>query len=135
MDPAPPPSGPTTASGLRGLVRAWVLYAEARGRLVQIEAREAGTRITGATLLALATFGALFTGWLLAMPGIVWMLAERTGWHWSRAALALAAAHIVLGMLASLWLKRKLTSLRIFEESFNQLKRDREWIAGDESQP
>jgi len=111
-----------------------VLYAEARGRLLQIEAREAGGRITGVSLLALGTFGALFTGWLLAMPAIVWMLAERTGWHWSRAAMALAATHIVLGMIASLWLKRKLTALRIFEESFNQLKRDREWIAGEDTQ-
>ena len=134
MDPASPPPGPTAASGIRGLVRAWVLYAEAPGRLLQIEAREAGGRITGVSLLALGTFGALFTAWLLAMPAIVWMLAERTGWHWSRAAMALAATHIVLGMIASLWLKRKLTALRIFEESFNQLKRDREWIAGEDTQ-
>jgi predicted MFS family arabinose efflux permease len=58
------------------------------------------------------------------------MIAERTGWHWARVALVGAAVHLMLGFILLLLLKMRLKRLRLFEESFNQFRRDREWLAG-----
>jgi uncharacterized membrane protein YqjE len=123
------PPDPEERASATGLLRAVALYIEARGRLLHIEGQEAGSRIgslSGMFMLALAAF---VIGWLLATPALVWIIADASGWHWTRVALAGAGIHLFLGLLLLLGLKSRLRGMHLFEESFNQLRRDREWLA------
>ncbi|MDZ4401130.1 phage holin family protein [Prosthecobacter sp.] len=125
------PPAPEERASASGLLRAVALYVEARGRLLQIEGQEAGTRLsnlTGMFMLALTSF---IIGWMLAVPALVWIIAESNGWHWTRVALVGAGIHLFLGLLFLAGLKSRLRGLRLFEETFNQFRRDREWLASN----
>lgn len=111
------------------LLRSLALYLEARGRLLHIEGQEAGTRLSSLTGMFMVALVALLIGWLLATPALVWIIAESIGWHWTRVALAGAGIHLFIGLLFLAGLKSRLRSLRLFEETFNQFRRDREWLA------
>ena len=67
-------------SRLKSLLRALALYGEARGRLLQIEAQEAGVKFTTMIVLASLAAGFLLCGWLLAVPAIVWLVSHTQGW-------------------------------------------------------
>jgi len=121
---APPPRSRVT-----GFLRSLALYIEARGRLLQIEGQEAGGRLSSVTGHFILTLASLVIGWMLATPALIWLIAERVQWHWSKVALCAAALHLVLGLLMLFWLKLRLARLRFFEETFNQLRRDREWLS------
>jgi uncharacterized membrane protein YqjE len=128
MNPGTPPAAEERASA-SGLLRAVALYFEARGRLFHIEGQEAGTRLSGLAGMFMVAFAALLIGWLLAAPALVWIIAESSGWHWTRVALAGAGIHLFLGFLFLAGLKSRLRGLKLFEETFNQFRRDREWLA------
>lgn len=115
---------------MRSLLCDLAHYLEARGRLFQIEAQEAGTRFAGIAVTAAFMLGCLFFGWLLALPALLWLLAESQGWPWHRVALGAGGAHLLLGLIFMLALRARLRALRVFEETFNQFQKDREWIAG-----
>ncbi|MBL9132605.1 MAG: hypothetical protein JNG86_15475, partial [Verrucomicrobiaceae bacterium] len=66
---------------MTGLLRAVALYVEARGRLLQIEAQEAGQRLSGGVGLFVLTLASFIMGWLLALPALVLLVAELSGWH------------------------------------------------------
>ncbi|MFM2169366.1 MAG: hypothetical protein RIS79_3737 [Verrucomicrobiota bacterium] len=126
------PASPTASAGrsrVSGLLRAVALYAEARGRLLQIEGQEAGGKASSLTGHILLTLTSLVIGWMLATPALVWMIAERSGWHWAEVTLCGAGAHLFIGFILLLILKARLKRLRLFEETFNQFRRDREWLA------
>lgn len=128
MNPGMPPETVEHASASE-MLRSLALYAEARGRLLHLESQEAGGRLAslvGSFMLALASF---IIGWLLAVPALVWIIAQASGWHWTRVAFAGAGLHLVLGILFLFSLKARLRSLRLFEETFHQFRRDREWLA------
>lgn len=130
MNPGTPPASEERASA-SGLLRSVALYVEARGRLLQIEGQEAGSRLsnlTGMFMLALTSF---IIGWMLAVPALVWIIAESNGWHWTRVALVGAGIHLFLGLLLLAGLKSRLRGLQLFEETFNQFRRDREWLASN----
>ncbi|MBE7495422.1 MAG: phage holin family protein [Verrucomicrobiaceae bacterium] len=116
-----------------GLLRAVALYVEARGRLLQIEGQEAGQRLAGTMGLFVMTTSCLVFGWLLALPPVVLLVAQAVGWHWSRVALAGAGLHLFLGILFLILLKLRLRRMRLFEETFNQFRRDREWLASSKN--
>jgi uncharacterized membrane protein YqjE len=116
-------------SRLKSLLRALALYAEARGRLLQIEAQEAGSKFTGVIVLAVVLSGSLLGGWMLAMPALVWLIAQTWGWPWHLVALSAAGLHLLLGFLFLLMLLSRLRRLRVFEETFHQFQRDREWLS------
>jgi len=126
------PTAPTASAGqsrVAGLLRAVALYIEARGRLLQIEGQEAGSKASSLTGHIVLTLSSLVIGWMLAAPALVRMIAERSGWHWAKVALCGAGAHLFIGFFLLLLLKARLKRLRLFEETFNQLRRDREWLA------
>jgi uncharacterized membrane protein YqjE len=116
---------------LKSLLAALARYAEARGRLLQIEAREAGVHLAVLLLTAAVAAGSLLAGWLVALPAVVWWLAGALARPWPQVALALAVLHLAAGLAALALLRRQLRRLALFEESFRQLGRDREWL-GDE---
>ncbi|HEY1051099.1 MAG TPA: phage holin family protein [Prosthecobacter sp.] len=118
----------TEVSRVRSLLRALALYAEARGRLLQIEAQEAGVRLSEILIIAIILSGCFLCGWLLALPALVWLVADTQGWPWWKVALGTAGGHLFLALVLALTLKNRLKRLRVFEETFRQFQRDREWI-------
>ncbi len=120
-------------SRLTSLLRSLALYIEARGRLLQIEVKEAGVHFSGILVMAVLLAGCLLCGWLLALPALVWMVAESQGWHWSRVALGAAGLHLFFGLVLLGMLMARLRRLKVFEETINQFQRDREWIGGTHS--
>lgn len=122
-------SASTGRSRVTGLIRAVALYVEARGRLLQIESQEVGSHVSSLTGHVVLTLASLIIGWMLAAPALVWIVADHYGWHWSRVALVGAGAHLLIGFLLLIVLKLRLKRLRFFDETFNQFRRDREWLA------
>lgn len=118
----------TEVSRVRSLLRALALYVEARGRLLQIEAQEAGTKLITILVLAFLMSGFLLFGWMLALPALVWLIADSQGWELWRVALGAAGIHLFLGIIFLIGLKTRLQKLRVFEETFNQFLRDRETL-------
>ncbi len=116
-------------SRLKALLRALALYAEARGRLLQIEAQEAGSKFTGLLVIAAVLSGCLLSGWLLAMPAVVWLIAEAKQWPWPYVALGIAGIHFFLALIFAFILLSRLRRLKVFEETFHQFQRDREWLS------
>jgi uncharacterized membrane protein YqjE len=127
MDSGSPPATEERASA-SGLLRSLALYAEARGRLLHIEGQEAGIRLSSLTGWFMLALTALIIGWMLAAPALVWIIAESNGWHWTRVALAGAGLHLLLALLFLAGFKVRLRGLRLFEETFNQFRLDREWL-------
>jgi uncharacterized membrane protein YqjE len=117
-------------SRIKSLLRALALYGEARGRLLQIEAQEAGVQFTAMLVLAAIASGCLLCGWLLAVPAFVWLVADWQGWPWWKVALGAGGMHLLFGLIFLLRLRSMLRRLQVFEETFRQFQRDREWLSG-----
>ncbi|WP_397381148.1 phage holin family protein [Prosthecobacter sp.] len=132
MNPGTPPA-PEERASATGLLRAVALYIEARGRLLHIEGQEAGNRLTNLSGMFMLAFAAFVIGWMLAAPALVWIIADANGWHWTRVALAGAGIHLFLGLLLLAGLKSRLRGMQLFEETFNQFRRDREWLASNKN--
>lgn len=128
MNPGTPPNNEEHASA-PGLLHSLAHYVEARGRLLQIEAQEAGLRVSNLVGMLVLALGGIFIGWMLAAPALVWMIAERSGWPWAHVALAGAGIHLFIGLIFLLGLKSRLRGLRLFDETFQQFRADREWLA------
>lgn len=129
MEPHPasvPASG--DATGLRGLIQAGILYFEARARLFQIEASEAGQLLSRLVVLAVLAFALSGGAWLLLMPVIVWAVAHFAGCSWQVAAGVIGGLHLVTGFLLALRVKSAAARLKLFEETINQCRRDRECL-------
>ncbi|WP_166647271.1 phage holin family protein [Prosthecobacter fusiformis] len=109
-------------------MRTLALYAEARGRLLQIEAQEAGTKFSEIFILVTVLCGCLLFGWMLALPAFVWIVANSLGWPWWHVALWGAGLHLFLAIVFFISLKVRLSKLRVFEETFHQFQRDRDAI-------
>lgn len=122
------------ASGLRGLAQAGLLYFEARSRLFQIEAQEAGGHLTRMLVLAAVSAGLIGVAWLLLMPVAVWWIASSGGWAWHSVAGVLGAAHLFVGVICVLRLKSAAARLKLFEETINQCRRDRECLGGSQTE-
>ena len=132
MNPGTPPA-PEERASATGLLRAVALYIEARGRLLHIEGQEAGNRLTNLSGMFMLALGAFVIGWMLAAPALVWIIADSNGWHWTRVALAGAGIHLFLGLLLLAGPKSRLRGMQLFEETFNQFRRDREWLASNKN--
>ena len=132
-------TGPTAKPGsdspprVAGLLRAIALYAEARGRLLQIEGQEAGGRVFGSVGLFVFTTSCFIFGWMLALPALVLLVANLLDWHWTKVALSGAGLHLFFGIVFFGILKFKLNRMRLFEETFNQFRLDREWLASSKN--
>ncbi len=122
-------------SRLKSLLRALALYGEARGRLLQIEAQEAGVKFTGLLVLAGIAAGCLLCGWLFAAPALVWLVAHTQGWPWWKVALGAAGLHLFFGFIILLRLRHLARKLQVFEETFKQFQRDREWLGSNPPPP
>lgn len=133
--PADVPPGSGESSRLRGLVQAILQYFEARTRLFQIEAEEAGLKLAKVAFLAAITMAFLGGAWLLLMPAAVLLLARWLEVPWEKAAAGVGGAHLALGILFTIALRIAFAKLRLFDESIKQFHKDREWIGGDPAKP
>lgn len=122
-------------SRLKSLLRALALYVEARGQLLQIEAREAGTHLASVIVAASLTAGFLLAGWLLALPALVWLIAQALARPWWQVALIVAGVHFLAACITALVLVLRLRRMTVFDETFRQFQKDREWISGTHDQP
>lgn len=116
-------------SSFRDLASSILLYIDARMRLMQIEASEAGGRMV--TLLILAVIGivALVLTWLMCLPVLVWFLANHFNQPWPKMALFTAGGHLLIAIISFLVLKTRISRLNLLEETRNQFQKDREWLS------
>jgi uncharacterized membrane protein YqjE len=114
---------------VRGVVQAALRYTEARGRLLQLEAQEAGTQVRQVGVSAVFAIGGLLGAWLLLMPVAVVGLAEvlKVSWLWVASGLGLL--HLLIGGVAAVRVMKRLSQARYFEESLRQFQNDRAWLA------
>lgn len=119
----------TEPSGVRGLAEASFSYLEARGRLLQLEAQEAGQSIGRLFVVGLIGICCFILAWILLVPVVIWGLSKWGGWPWPTVAGGLATAHLLVGILCLLTLRLRAARLRLFEESIEQCRRDRECIS------
>lgn len=124
-----PSQATASPSALRSLAGTLALYFEARLRLVQIESKEAGSRVVALLFLAVISLSLLALGWLIAIPALLWLIAEKLDQPWYLVALVAAVIHLFLGFILLLTLKLKLGKLRLFEDTLNELQKDRQWLA------
>lgn len=125
----PPLEAPPRPSALRELAQTLTHYVEARLRLFQIESQEAGGQLLTLAVLTVCLLGSLLIAWMIAVPAVIWLIAQQVDWHWSQVALATAGLHLLAGFAAFFLLKRHLRRSRFFEESIQQFKHDRAWLA------
>lgn len=125
----PPPPQRQGSGAAKNLIQAGLSYIEARGQLLQVEAKEAATHVSRMASLGGIAAGALFIAWGLAVPAGVSLIAKATESRWEYIALAAAGAHLLLAFVFLLIVKARSRSLRPFEESLNQLREDRAWLA------
>lgn len=130
MEQSPKVQASTAPStGFNSLVKTVFLYLDARLRLVQIESKEAGTRILSVFILTVITLGAFALGWLIAIPALIWWIADKYAQPWHLVAFSAAGAHIVLALILVIILKSKIARLRLFEDTVGEFQKDRQWLA------
>jgi hypothetical protein len=67
------------------------------------------------------------------LPALVWIVSHTQGWPWWKVALGAAGVHLFFGLIFLLRLRTLLRRLHVFEETFKQFQRDREWLSGTPS--
>lgn len=108
--------------------RTFLAYFQARALLLAIEAREAYDQ-TGRRLAFTAAGGAiLFLGYVLLLTALIPLIAEWWGVAWGVVCFIAAAIHIIGGGVLLL-LARLLFSNPMFEETQNEIEKDREWLS------
>ncbi len=133
--PPPPTPQPSGANGsARNLLHAGLNYIEARGQLLQVEAKEAAAQ--AGRIAASGGIAAFFlsTAWLIALPAGIALAAEKAAMRWEYIALIAAGVHALIGLLFLAALRIRSRSLRPFQESLNQLREDRAWLATNPQQ-
>ncbi len=118
----------TEISRVKSLLQTLALYIEARGRLLQIEAREAGSKFSVILIFALLLAGCLLFAWMIAVPALIFLVADSQGWPWWKVTLGAAGLHLFFACVFLVALKARLHRLGVFEETLNQFKYDRDWI-------
>lgn len=104
-------------------------YANARLKLLQIEASEAGSELGQAVgkLIAAGFFGVIF--YLVAIAGVLGLAERYRPGSWPIAALIVAVVHLLIALILALSGRRGLNNPHRFSETRRQLELDRQWLA------
>jgi uncharacterized membrane protein YqjE len=113
---------------LRGLPASLLVYLEARGVLLTIEAREAFDHLVRSAAWGAVAAMLAFSGWLPLMAALIWLGTGWTGWQWWEVSLVAGGAHLVLAACVFLIVMRRLRGVRLFEHTVHQFRKDREWL-------
>jgi membrane protein len=130
-DPAARPARYRGKSPFSGrLLNPVLKYLEGRGMLVSIEAKEALGQ--GAMILALALICVvvIFVAWILLAVTLVGLITNYFEWSWIAAAATTAGLHVLVGAVVALLAWRKVTKGSWFQETLNELRKDRLWLRG-----
>lgn len=103
-------------------------YLEARGLLLGIEAREAMQHVVAVVAWLAIGAVAAFAGWLLLVTSLVGVLTHYLDGSWVKATAIAGAAHTLVAVIAALVTRNRLTTVRWFADSLNELKKDRAWL-------
>lgn len=130
MDAATPEKEhPQTVGESPGLSEPLLRYLEARGILLTLEAQEALAQTIRVLIYASIAGLSLFFFWLLLGALAVAALMSQAGLSWQHAVAALAAFHLVVGVIFLLAMRNRLASMRWFGDTFNEFKKDRAWLS------
>lgn len=81
-------------------------------------------------VLAVCAVCLLGGAWLLLMPVLVWWIAQAAGCSWHLVAAAVGGGHFLIAVVLLLRLKSEAFRLKLFEETIQQCRRDRECVGG-----
>ncbi len=116
------------AASTHRLATAILKYLEGRSLLLGIETREALQQVFTVFIgLALGAI-AVFAAWLLLATSLAGSLSVHLGWSWMKATAIVGAAHIPIALTAALVAWNRLTTVRWFADSLNELNKDRTWL-------
>ncbi|MEM7012462.1 MAG: phage holin family protein [Verrucomicrobiota bacterium] len=111
-----------------GTSRTFLAYIQARAQLFALEAREASEQ-TGRRLAYFAIGGGItFLGYAILVVALVPLIAKWLSVDWHLIGLVFAFLHVAVG-IGILRYATKAFSKTPFEESQNELEKDREWLA------
>jgi uncharacterized membrane protein YqjE len=105
-------------------------YLEARGILLTIEAQEALQQVLRVLLFAGIAAAAAFMGWVLLTAALVHVLMAAAGWSGFKALTVVGVAHVALAIACGLIVRHRVGGLRLFSETINEFRKDRQWLAG-----
>lgn len=111
-----------------GLASSVARYLGARGVLLSLEAEEAVSHLAKVVGMIIAVVTASITGWLLLVAALVGALKRVLHCGWDTSALIVGGLHLFLAVILFLLIKNRLSSVRWFADTLNELKKDREWL-------
>jgi uncharacterized membrane protein YqjE len=117
-----------TVDRVRSLMVTSLSYVGARGKLLQIEAQEAGAASTAVLVRLLIGLGMIVAAWLLLMPCAVYYAAQTLQCPWPWVAASLGAAHFLIGIICLVVARNRWSQVALFEETLNQFEKDRQWV-------
>lgn len=120
---------------MRGMVVTLLQYFEARGKLLQIETQEAGSHLTRVSARLIIAVVLLTVAWMMAVPALIALIATALNKPWEYVALVGAGLHVLIGIGFLNAATRLWKRVRMFADSIDQLKKDREWVSRHHQPP
>lgn len=102
-------------------------YLDARVLLFQIESREASANFARRAILIVCSLLFLASAYFIGLTAGISLAASHFETRWEYVALAAAAGHLALGILAFL-VARARFSKPLFQSTLKELEKDRQWL-------
>ncbi len=118
----------TLQQRFKGVLRAVVLYLQARKTLLIIEIGEAKSYLISRLVLVCCALLCVSFGYGLALVGGIWWLSQFLNLPWWHLCLALVPIHLMLAYLL-VRVASKAPKEPLFQESRNELRKDKEWLS------
>lgn len=133
--PSPDDSSPGLKQELTSFFKDASSYAQIRGELLAIEAKEAAGSYGKKVALVVVGGVLLFVGHLILVAGLAGIIGTALAGqsvsltNWSGACLILAGLHFVIGFLLLSKGRKTGSDTPMFEYSRNEFKKDQEWLS------
>jgi uncharacterized membrane protein YqjE len=123
--------GPAPAVSAAGLPPAnWrealMGLVSSRLALIELEAKDAAKSGVRRVVFLVGVCGCLFFTWALLLVGLVPLIADATGWPWSKVALGAAGVHLLVALI--FYKLAKPSEAPSFPVTRTEFQKDREWI-------
>jgi len=119
----------------RGFSDASLRYVEARGKLLQIEAKESAQDLVVVLIRGVLACILALAGWFLTVPALLWLLSHSQGWPVPRTFIFAGLAHLLLALITLRTIKSRLSHATWFSDTLDQFKKDRAWISSQTKKP
>jgi len=132
--PASSESSPGLKQKLISFLKEASFYAQLRGELLGIEAKEAAGIYGKKISLIVAGGISLLLGYLLLIAGLIGLIGSALAGepvsleNWTGAALVLATIHVTVGVILIRKGRKTGANSELFEYSRSELKKDQEWL-------